>query len=106
MSSDDPVVAHRARLAVAVRVGKRVGYGALLVAIVAFAVGIATGFPRALVAVCIAGLVLSCIVLPVPIVMGYGIKAAERQERAERDHGQERAERDHGRERAEQNRAH
>ena len=90
MSSDDPVVAHRARLAVAVRIGKRVGYGALLVAIVAFAVGIATGFPRALVAVCIAGLVLSCIVLPVPIVMGYGIRAAER---AERDQRRERDER-------------
>ncbi|HEX4775675.1 MAG TPA: hypothetical protein VFW74_02780 [Acidimicrobiia bacterium] len=81
MSTDDPVARHRARLATGVRIAKRVGYGALLVAIVAFAVAAAAGFPRALVALCIAGLVASCVVLPVPIVMGYGIRAAEREER-------------------------
>ncbi len=102
MSADDPVLRHRARLAVGVRIAKRAGYGALLVAIVAFGAAAATGFPRALVAVCIAALVASCVILPVPIVMGYGIRAAER---AERDQGRERAERDQGRERAEQQQA-
>ncbi|HET8601161.1 MAG TPA: hypothetical protein VFL99_12600 [Segeticoccus sp.] len=107
MSTDDPVARHRARLAAGVRVAKRVGYGALLLAIVAFVAGAASGFPRALVAVCIAGLVASCVILPVPIVMGYGIRAAERaerdqtRERAERDQQRERAERDQQRERAE-----
>jgi hypothetical protein len=81
MSAPDPVVARRARLAHYVKIAKRAGYGALFVAIVAFAVGLATGFPDVLVALSIGGLVASCVVLPVPIVMGYGIRAAEREER-------------------------
>jgi hypothetical protein len=32
----------------------------------------------------IGGLIASCVVLPVPIVMGYGIRAAERDERTQR----------------------
>lgn len=82
MSTPDPVAARRARLAVGVRIAKRVGYGCLAVAIVAFAVGLATGFPPVLVGLSIGGLIGSCVVLPVPIVMGYGIRAAEREERA------------------------
>lgn len=81
MSVPDPIVARRARLARYVRIAKQVGYGALLVAIVAFAIGLATGFPAVWVGLSIGGLVTSCIVLPVPIVMGYGIRAAERDER-------------------------
>jgi hypothetical protein len=84
VSTPDPVAQRRARLAVVVRIAKRLGYGCLLVAIVAFAVGLATGFPAVAVALSIGGLVGSCIVLPVPIVMGYGIRAAERDERAAR----------------------
>ncbi|MBV8949275.1 MAG: hypothetical protein JOZ99_00250 [Actinobacteria bacterium] len=74
----------RARLAGGVRVAKRLGYGCLVLAIVAFAVGLATGFPGPLVALSIGGLIASCVVLPVPIVMGYGIRAAERDERTGR----------------------
>jgi hypothetical protein len=48
---------------------------------VTFAVGLATGFPGLLVGLSIGGLIASCVVLPVPIVMGYGIRAAERDER-------------------------
>ena len=84
MSTPDPVVVRRARLARFVKIAKRVGYGALLMAIVTFAVGLATGFPSVLVGLSIGGLVASCIVLPVPIVMGYGIRAAEREERGGR----------------------
>ncbi len=84
MSSGDPVAARRARLAVAVRLAKRLGYGCLLLAIVTFAAGLATGFPTVLVALSIGGLIASCVVLPVPIVMGYGIRAAERDDRTQR----------------------
>ena len=79
----DPVTARRARIVLAVTAGKRVGYGALLVAIVAFFTGAATNFPRALVGVVIAGLVLSCVTLPLAIVFGYAVRAAEREERGE-----------------------
>jgi hypothetical protein len=87
VSASDPVVARRARLARYVKLAKRIGYGALLVAIVAFALGLATGFPGWLVGLSIGGLVASCVVLPVPIVMGYGIRAAEREERGGRASG-------------------
>lgn len=77
----DPVVARRARIARLVGLAKRVGYLALLAAIVAFVVGAIAGFPTWTVAVAVAGLVVATVVLPIPIVLGYGIRAAEREER-------------------------
>jgi hypothetical protein len=79
--NDDPVLARRERIARLVAVGKRVGYTALLVAIVAFFVGVATQFPTWTVEVSIAGLAVSCVVLPLPIVFGYGVRAAAREDR-------------------------
>jgi len=81
--SIDPVLVRRGRVTRAVNAGKRVGYTALLVAIVAFFVGAATNFPRASVGVVIAGLTLSCVTLPLAIVFGYAVRAAEREERGE-----------------------
>ncbi|MCC6339231.1 MAG: hypothetical protein KJ056_04750 [Acidimicrobiia bacterium] len=80
----DAVDRKRARLARMVKAGKRVGYGALLVAIAVFTYGAATDFPRWTVGVTVGALVVCCVVLPVPIVLGYGIRAAEREERGER----------------------
>jgi hypothetical protein len=81
---DDPIVARRARIARAAVLGKRVGYTALAVAIVAFFVGFATGFPEWTVAVSVVGLVASCVVLPLPIVVAYGVRAAAREDRQTR----------------------
>jgi hypothetical protein len=80
----DPVLARRARIARWVKVAQRVGYGALLVAIVAFVVGLTSDFPGWLVGVTVGGLVAAIVILPVPIVLGYGVRAAERDERRER----------------------
>lgn len=77
----DPVLERRARIARLVALGKRVGYLALLVAIVAFVISVLTGFPDWAVGVSIGGLVVAIVVLPLPIVFGYGIRAAEREER-------------------------
>ena len=77
----DPVLERRARIARMVVLGKRVGYLALLVAIVAFVLSVLTGFPDWAVGVSIGGLVVAIVVLPLPIVFGYGIRAAEREER-------------------------
>ena len=77
----DPVVAQRARIARFVRLAQRIGYTALLVAIAAFAAGIASDFPGWSVAVTVAGLAAAIIILPIPIVLGYGVRAAEREER-------------------------
>lgn len=81
MNEPDPVLVRRARIANAVRVSKRVGYSSLLVAIVAFAIGSVTDFPGWLVVTSIAGLVAATVILPIPIVFGYGVRAAEREER-------------------------
>jgi len=78
---DDPVVARRARIARFAALGKRIGYLALGVAIVAFFVGVATSFPPWTVAVSVAGLITACVVLPLPIVLGYGVRAAAREDR-------------------------
>ncbi len=82
----DPILTRRARIAFWVRLGKRIGYGALAVAIVGFVLGAATDFPGVVVTICIVGLITAIIVLPAPIVLGYGIKAAEREERGAPGH--------------------
>ncbi|HEV7525069.1 MAG TPA: hypothetical protein VGP92_08890 [Acidimicrobiia bacterium] len=79
--ADDPVLARRERIARFAALGKRIGYLALLIAIVAFFVGVATSFPKWTVAVSIAGLAVSSVVLPIPIVLGYGVRAAAREDR-------------------------
>jgi len=79
--ADDPVAARRARIARFAAAGKRVGYLALGVAVVAFFVGVATSFPTWTVALSVAGLVVSCVVLPIPIVLAYGVRAAAREDR-------------------------
>ena len=78
----DPVVARRARIARWVALAKRVGYLGLLAAIVAFTAGAVLGFPAWAVGVTLGGLVVAILVLPIPIVLGYGIRAAEREERS------------------------
>ena len=81
----DPVDARRARIATWVRLAKRIGYGLLAVAMIAFLVAVATDFPAWLLTVTVVALVAACLVLPVPIVLGYGLRAAEREDREDRD---------------------
>jgi hypothetical protein len=80
----DPIIERRERIRRFVTVAQRFGYSAMGLAIVAFAIGAATAFPGWSVAVTIAGLAVSIVVLPVPIVLGYGVRAAEREERTRR----------------------
>jgi hypothetical protein len=79
--SDDPVLARRARIARLAALGKRIGYLALGIAIVSFVAGVITSFATWTVVVSTAGLVAACIILPIPIVLGYGVRAAARDER-------------------------
>jgi hypothetical protein len=78
---EDPVLARRERIARIAKLGKRIGYTALAVAILAFFAGVATGFPTWTVTISITGLVIACVVLPIPIVLGYGVRAAARDDR-------------------------
>jgi hypothetical protein len=79
--SDDPVAQRRSRIARWVGLAKRLGYGLLLLSMLAFVVAAIAGFPTALVTVTVVALISACIVLPVPIVMGYGLRAADREDR-------------------------
>jgi len=83
----DPVIAQRARIARSVKIAQRIGYTALLVAMAAFAVGIASDFPGWSVVLTVAGLAAAIIILPIPIVLGYGVRAAEREERQAQNGG-------------------
>jgi NADH:ubiquinone oxidoreductase subunit 6 (subunit J) len=77
----DPVRARRARIARANAWAKRVGYSLLVLAVVAFVIAAVAGFPDWAVIMTAAALVGACVVLPVPIVIGYGLRAAEREDR-------------------------
>lgn len=82
---DDPVRRRRARIAQLTRAGKRIGYGLFLVAIVAFVAGALADFPTPLVTTVIASLVVGSVLLAPAIVFGYGVRAAEREDRARQD---------------------
>ena len=79
--TEDPILERRARIARLAALGKRVGYAALLVAIISFFIGVATSFARWTVVVSTIGLVTACVILPLPIVLGYGVRAAAREDR-------------------------
>ena len=82
--SDDPVLARRARIARVAALGKRVGYVALGVAVASFMAGVITAFATWTVVVTTVGLVAACVILPIPIVLGYGVRAAARDDRQRR----------------------
>lgn len=81
MVSDDPVLARRARIARLATFGTRIGYLALGVAIVSFVAGMITAFATWTVVVSTVGLVAACVIMPIPIVLGYGVRAAAREDR-------------------------
>jgi hypothetical protein len=81
VTADDPVRARRARIDHLSRLGQRVGYGCYAVAVVAFFVGFATRYSGALVAVIVAALVVGSVTLLPAIILGYAVKAAEREDR-------------------------
>jgi hypothetical protein len=77
----DPVLVRRARIARAVAIGQRVGYGLFGVAVVAFFYGLATDFTGGVGTTIIAALLIGSLILAPAIVFGYAVKAAEREDR-------------------------
>jgi hypothetical protein len=78
----DPVRARRARAAHYSALGKRIGYSLLLVAIVAFVAGAIAGFSSAYVTVVVACIGVASALLAPAIVIAYGVKSAEREDRS------------------------
>ncbi len=77
----DPVDVRRARMARLAGLGQSVGYGFLVVAVVAFAAGAVTGFTTAIASLVTAALAGATLTLAPAIVLGYAVKAAEREDR-------------------------
>lgn len=81
-SVTDPVIERRARIASLVQTGKRVGYGLFALAIVLFFIGFFTHFTDPLVNLIVAAMAIGSLVLAPAIVFDYGVKAANRDDRA------------------------
>ncbi len=79
----DPVRERRARIDRLAAAGRRIGYALILVAIVAFAVGVVAGFTRPVTTTVTVSLALSTVTLAPSMVAGYAVKAAEREDRAQ-----------------------
>ncbi|MGH9280520.1 MAG: hypothetical protein ACRD12_20805 [Acidimicrobiales bacterium] len=79
----DPVRARRARIGRLAALGKRLGYLLFLVAVVVFVAAAVSDFPSVLVTVVVASLALGSVLLLPAIVVGYGVKAAAREDSGE-----------------------
>lgn len=82
MNTDpDPVRVRRQRVAHFTRLANRIGYLCFAVAIVTFVVGFIVSFNSAVATIVITSIVIGSILLAPAIVLGYAVKAAEREDR-------------------------
>ncbi|MGA0878004.1 MAG: hypothetical protein ACO3SP_02690 [Ilumatobacteraceae bacterium] len=78
---DDPVRRRRRVIAVWTRRANRAGYLFFGVAIVVFVVALATEFTGAMATLVTASMIVGSILLAPAIVLGYAVKAAEKEDR-------------------------
>jgi len=81
--TEDPVLVQRERMRRVAALGSRVGYLALLVAVVAFFLGILNGLPGWSVGLVVGGFAVATTCLVPSIILGYAVKAAAREDREE-----------------------
>ena len=77
----DPVRIRRAQVARWTALANRAGYLLLAVAVVLFFVALAIGFSGTMATLVVAALVAACVLLAPSIILGYAVKAAEREDR-------------------------
>ena len=80
-SPTDPVHARRQRISSLVLIANRIGYLLYALAIALFVMAFAFGFNGVLVTLVTISLVVGSILLAPAIVLGYAVKAAERDDR-------------------------
>ena len=73
--------ARRAQVAKWTLLANRIGYLLVAVAIATFIIGFAIGFSGAVAAVVVVSMVAGFVLLAPSIVLGYAVKAAEREDR-------------------------
>jgi hypothetical protein len=81
VNAGDPVRARRQQVARWSLLANRIGYLFLAVAVAVFVIGFAVGFTPPVVAVVVACLVAGSALLLPSIILGYAVKAAEREDR-------------------------
>ncbi len=81
--TEDPVLEQRRRIARLVATGQRIGYSLFGLAVVLFIAALVVGF-GSLTGPIVGAIVIGSVVLAPAIVFGYGVKAAERDDR---EHG-------------------
>jgi hypothetical protein len=79
-SSDDPVRRRRAQVAKWTLLANRVGYLLLALAMALFVIAFAIGFNSTMAGLIVASLLVSFALLAPSIVLGYAVKAAERDD--------------------------
>jgi len=79
--ADDPVRARRSQVAKWVLIANRVGYLCWGVSLAVFFVGFGVGFSPAVATTVIVTLALGAVLLAPSIILGYAVKAAEKDDR-------------------------
>ena len=77
----DPVRVQRAKIARWTLLANRVGYLFVALAMALFVIAFALGFSAVMATLVIVALVIGCILLAPSIILGYAVKAAERDDR-------------------------
>ena len=80
----DSLLSKRRLVSRFVKIGKRIGYSLWLVAIILFFALFTTDFDGPLVTVVITTLIVGSVILLPSIVLSYAVRAAEREDRAQR----------------------
>ena len=77
----DPVRVRRAQVAKWTLLANRVGYLFVAVSMALFVIAFAVGFSSTMASLVIVSFVIGCILLAPSIIVGYAVKAAERDDR-------------------------
>jgi hypothetical protein len=80
----DPVLARRSRIRKLCELGSKIGYSCFGVAMLLFVVAFIADFPSWIVTIIIAAMILGSVTLLPAIVFGYGVKAADAEDRGEK----------------------
>jgi hypothetical protein len=78
---DDPIRRRRAQVARWTLLANRLGYVLLAVAVALFFAALIVGFSATMATLVVIALVAACVLLAPSIVLGYAVKAAERDDR-------------------------
>ena len=79
--TNDPVRRRRAQVKRLVTVASRTGYALLAIAVAAFFAALATEFNGTMATIVIVSLIAASLLLAPAIVLGYAVKAADREDR-------------------------